>query len=148
MTQGIKIVWKGQEALKKMEDSLSNRLKIIGALMERDIKRSLGNPPPASRPGEPPHRAEGALWRNIAHEVEGNTLRVGTNIKYAKWLELGTQPYTIRPKNKKMLAWKDRETGEWIRAKEVHHPGIAARPFLRPALDNAKDDIEKMLRLD
>jgi hypothetical protein len=51
-------------------------------------------------------------------------------------LELGTKPHTIRAKGK-TLAWKG-EDGEMVFARSVKHPGIKARPWLRPALVRAR----------
>lgn len=53
------------------------------------------------------------------------------NVKYAIYIETGTDPYIIRPKSKKALFWP----GASHPVKVVHHPGIKAQPFLRPAAD-------------
>lgn len=49
-----------------------------------------------------------------------------------KFLETGTPPHRIRPKNRKAL--KLIPLGE-VFAAGASHPGMAARPFLRPAID-------------
>jgi phage gpG-like protein len=53
----------------------------------------------ASKPGEYPRWLTGHLARSIAHEVnpETITVRVGTNVPYGKWLELGTHNMAPRP---------------------------------------------------
>lgn len=43
----------------------------------------------------------GALLRSVAHEVEGDKLRVGTNLKYARKFQLGG---VTKPKRAKALA--------------------------------------------
>jgi hypothetical protein len=85
----------------------------------------------------------------------GRTIRLGqvtdTNVQvlaggqagvgYAQFVEFGTKPHVIRPRNKKILAWgKNRRlsgsarTGsEMIFAHEVNHPGTRAQPYLMPA---------------
>lgn len=152
----MRIVWRGREIQLKTANTLANRMKVIGVSMVRDIKRDLGTPGPmktapmqsASAPGEPPHRRSGRLRRSIAHELHRlpfPILRVGTNVKYASALELGTGPYIIRPVKAKMLAWKTPD-GQWHFAKQVHHPGMAPRPFLRPALMRVKKDIGRIVR--
>lgn len=55
---------------------------------------------------------------------------------YLKFLELGTKPHVIRRDQKKILS-----TGEEIFGVEVQHPGQAAEPFLRPALDENVDKV-------
>lgn len=45
-----------------------------------------------SAPGEPPRKQTGRLRASAAWELAGNdTARVGTNVKYGKFLELGTR---------------------------------------------------------
>jgi len=152
----VKLVWHGREIVNKVEDTLVNRMQVLGVLMVRDIQRMLRVPGPtktqpqypASAAGEPPHTRSRRLLRSITSELDRQPvpiLRVGTNVKYAKWLELGTGPYTIHAKSGKMLRWKG-DDGEWHFAREVHHPGIAPRPFLRPALMRARRDIQRLLR--
>ncbi len=108
----MKIVWHGKEVANKIHDTLENRLKIIGELGKRDIKQMLkkgGGAPGSggkgrhlnrSKPGEPPHVDSGRLWRSIQSETEGGFIpktRIGTNVTYAKWLELGTSQMAARP---------------------------------------------------
>lgn len=52
-----------------------------------------------SSPGEPPHKQYGHLRRSVATEVDSATLvgRVGTNLNYGRWLELGTRLMAARP---------------------------------------------------
>lgn len=50
---------------------------------------------------------------------------VGTDRPYASAHQFGTDPYDIRPKNKKALSWP----GAAHPVKVVHHPGLPARPF-------------------
>lgn len=52
-----------------------------------------------SEPGEPPHKQYGHLRRSVTHERVGDRLaaRTGTNLKYGRWLELGTAYMAARP---------------------------------------------------
>lgn len=70
-----------------------------------------------SLPGEPPRKQRGHLRRSVAIEVDklSLTARVGTNLKYGRWLELGTSR------------------------------GLAARPWLRRALSQARQQITAIL---
>jgi len=96
----------------------------------------------------------GRLQSSIDHEVDGHSVgtyvvRIGTNVDYALYVEMGTKPHVIRPRGlgtyvnisssgatvtggsgKKALYWP----GARHPVKEVHHPGTRAQPFLRPAL--------------
>jgi hypothetical protein len=68
--------------------------------------------------------------------------RVGTNVVYAPYVEHGTRPHVIRPKNAKALRFS-LQTGSklsnrqaifsTIYAKSVNHPGTSAQPHLGPA---------------
>jgi len=122
----MKIAWHGKDVVNKVEDTLVNRMQVLGAMMVRDIQNTLRHPGPtsthpqyaASVDGEPPHTRTRRLLRSITSELDKRPvpiLRVGTNVKYAVWLELGTKT-------------------------------MAARPFLRPALMRARRDINRLLR--
>ncbi len=78
-------------------------------------RRVYGSNP--SLPGEPPRKQYGHLRRSVAREVDrlSLTARVGTNLKYGRWLELGTSR------------------------------GLAARPWLRRALSQARQQITAIL---
>lgn len=54
---------------------------------------------------------------------------VYTKVFYARWVEYGTRPHRIEPKNRRALALG----GGFVGA--VDHPGARPHPFLRPALD-------------
>lgn len=76
-----------------------------GAQYDADGKRIKGaykklkyntNP---SKPGDPPHKQTGNLQRSVTHEVSvwWSRARIGTNVKYGRWLELGTKWMAARP---------------------------------------------------
>ncbi|RMG80625.1 MAG: HK97 gp10 family phage protein [Chloroflexi bacterium] len=80
----------------------------------------------------------GTLQDSVTYEVEvssgGMRLRVGTNVAYAPFVELGTAPHIIRPKEKAALAG-----GKLTHPiKKVDHPGSPPKPFLKPAADQEK----------
>lgn len=61
------------------------------------------------------------------------TAKIKTRGKHgfiAGWIEFGTRAHAIRAKVAKALGWGS------IFASSVEHPGIQARPFMRPALDS------------
>ena len=67
----------------------------------------------------------GHLRRGITTNVGNMEVTVHTsNIKYARLVEEGTRPHTIRAKNKKALYWK----GAKHPVKSVRHPGSKAKP--------------------
>ena len=51
-----------------------------------------------SRPGEPPRKQTGRLRGSVAWElISGLAARVGTNVKYGRYLQLGTSRMGKRP---------------------------------------------------
>ncbi len=51
-----------------------------------------------SKPGAPPLKQTGRLRSSVAHEVVSDDMaRVGTNVDYGKFLELGTRKMAARP---------------------------------------------------
>ena len=50
-----------------------------------------------SKPGEPPRKQTGNLLGRVQFEVSDMRGRVGTNVKYGLWLEVGTKVMAARP---------------------------------------------------
>lgn len=76
----------------------------------------------------------GALKTSITQRVDSNPLigQVMVGQPYGKYVEFGTMPHTIYPKNGSMLAFKI--GGKMIFTRKVNHPGTKAKPFMRTAL--------------
>ncbi len=108
--------WYGPEVKAKLDSQLVKNLHRAAITYKNEVKRVLSESPPASAPGEPPHRDTGRLRASISHEVDesAKTARVGTNVKYGKFLELGTSK-------------------------------MAARPYLRPTWDRLQEQLKKIL---
>jgi len=84
----------------------------------------------------------GHLRRGITTNVGNMEVTVHTsNIKYARLVEEGTRPHTIRAKNKKALYWK----GAKHPVRSVRHPGSKAKPYLIPAFEAEKKELIKEL---
>ncbi|MFE3169329.1 HK97 gp10 family phage protein [Streptomyces sp. NPDC059224] len=77
----------------------------------------------------------GRLRSSIVSRTEGGGRSlgyvVGSNVNYAAAVEYGTAPHVIVPKNRKALYWP----GAAHPVAKVNHPGTAAQPFLRPAIE-------------
>lgn len=114
------------------------QLRLSRAKNAKTGKRNMLGISIASLPGEPPRRQTGDLWRRISHEIDRSrhVARVGTNLKYALWLEYGTRGgKVIVPKGKKVLA--NVLTGQ-VFGRRVVQGAIKPRPFFRPTLDKFK----------
>ena len=80
-----------------------------------------------------------------------------TSLKYAWYVEYGTPPHIIRPKNKKSLAFEftkgvggrkarleagiRKGNANEIIVREVKHPGTSPQPFIRPILNTKLKEI-------
>jgi hypothetical protein len=69
---------------------------------------------------------------------------------YAAYVERGTRPHEIRPRNRKALRWAagsarlsgtPRSGGQVRFAKRVQHPGTKAKPFMLPGAQKALRDV-------
>lgn len=61
---------------------------------------------------------------------------------YYMFFEVGAQPHEIKPRKVGGLQFPGSE-GEFIVRMLASHQGMAARPFLRPAMDDKKDEAEE-----
>ena len=95
--------WRGKdlEALAKL--TMAKRLEAAAILLQNEIKQDISEPSnkgaTPSAPGEPPHKDTGRLRASISREINAEELiaRVGSNLAYAKFLELGTVKMAARP---------------------------------------------------
>ena len=63
---------------------------------------------------------------------------VEAQTKYAMFVHDGTKPHVIVPRNKKVLAWVPRGSGQvTVFASKVNHPGTTAQPWLAKSAELA-----------
>lgn len=86
-------------------------------------------------------RATGHTARTIAPGSLTPSFTIVTASGAAVFLEFGTRPHVIRPRNKGALSWTSNRrlsgrartaSGRRFFAKVVHHPGTKPQPFLVP----------------
>lgn len=69
------------------KNAVNKALKVVAKEIERDIKKRLDKPfPPASRPGQSPHKRTGRLQRSVIATAGNGTIRVRT-VNYGLFLE-------------------------------------------------------------
>lgn len=92
---------------------------------------------------------DGQLIGSFSHEVESSDREIIGRIKnsagHAAYVEFGTPPHEIRPKDKKALAFQI--GGKTIITKVVHHPGTQGIPFMRGAMISKKREVKEILEL-
>lgn len=124
----IRHSWYGDQVLRDSVNYNEKQLRRIAVTMQRDIKQSFKgygvNPETGERnpspPGEVPAVQTGHLRRSIAQEVERRlwnvAARIGTNVRYGRYLEFGTPKMAPRP---------------WLRPAIDRFRAAALRKFVR-----------------
>lgn len=109
----------------KVQDSLSKATLLV----EKEAKQ---NAP----------KDTGALRRSITSKVEGLEGTVFTPLEYASYIEYGTGLFAEVGNGRKKVPWnyKDDE-GNWHSTS-----GMKPQPFMRPALNNNREKIKKILK--
>ena len=94
--------WRGEEFKKSLHQKKVERLERAAITLQVAVKEAISEPSnkgaSPSDPGQPPHKDTGRLRGSISHEVDGEILvaRIGTNVVYGKFLELGTRKMAAR----------------------------------------------------
>ena len=100
--------WYGEKVKKEIYMNISARIKIAGEIVEKEAKQSMpinfetklpDGDIARSAPGEPPYRQTDELYKSIFSEMSrsGLSVKVGTPVKYGKYLEFGTLKMKWRP---------------------------------------------------
>ncbi|GAH42260.1 unnamed protein product [marine sediment metagenome] len=110
MAADVRVVWYGDIVIPKVKRRLSRRLEKAAFTMAEHAKGKMRPQPTAghgakkrglapSREGEYPKRVRGWLRTNIISKLsaDGMSAWVGTNVKYGRYLELGTRKMGRRP---------------------------------------------------
>ena len=92
---GKELANKFRKSGKEIQDKIDKALLKAGHLVEADVKKSFGTSP--SPPGGPPGVLTGTLRRSIATRLIPGNAQVGTNVVYARRLELGYKTQEARP---------------------------------------------------
>jgi hypothetical protein len=79
----------------------------------------------------------GFLAQTFRAQLTAGVLRWFPTADYASFVEFGTKPHVIEPKDKKALYWQ----GADHPVKRVNHPGTAANPFMERIIQAATPDI-------
>lgn len=112
------------EYLSALEQAKARALEIIGGKAESYAKGLV----PVDT---------GALRNSITHQVEGDTVYVGSAIHYAPYVELGTGPHYTPPP-------------EWMESNApqgagLGHGFVTARPYLRPAVESHLNEYKDVI---
>lgn len=76
------------EIIKILKQRVYDKLELIGAVVESEAKKNIVDMKAVD---------SGDLLNSITHEVDDDTVRIGTNLDYAQWVCLGTEKMPPRP---------------------------------------------------
>jgi len=118
--------------MKTTEKDLSRKWNKFVQLLAMNLRNELVQVAPVDT---------GRLKTSIKVVPQGNNVIMISMVDYALYVEFGTAPHIIKPKNAKALHWKQNAVGprggkikEDVFAKIVHHPGTKPQPFIRNTL--------------
>lgn len=127
LEEDISFDWNPDRVLAEVNRRLERGIERACMFVVGRIIASISTGQPASAPGEPPHVLLGRLRQSITHRVfqrAGEWVGVvGTNVIYARRLELGF-------------------VGTDARGRNVNQ---APRPFIRPAILNNRAEILRLI---
>lgn len=122
-----------QEVLSELTSALFKAAEIIGGKAETYAKQNLTDNGSVDT---------GNLRNSITHlaEDEGHTVVIGTTVKYAPFVELGTGRFA-EGGGGRQTAWS------YMDSKGVWHTTTGARPkpYLRPAIENHREEYMNLL---
>lgn len=105
----VRTRWHDRAFMRRLETANERDLGRMAAWGARRAKQTLSEPyPPASKPGEAPHRRTGRLRASVDFEqVEKYRWRWGVvfGLKYGRYLEEGTTRMDARPYLRPSLEW-------------------------------------------
>lgn len=100
MASGVRIKWYGKqveaEAARRLHAKLLQTAELVRAEAVKSISVSTTSAGPSS-PGDPPHADTGKLRQSLMVVPQGDSVIVGTPLKYGLYLELGTSRMAARP---------------------------------------------------
>ena len=80
----------------------------------------------------------GFLTQTFKADIQNLTLRWFPTASYAPFVEFGTRPHVILPKEKQALFWP----GAAHPVRSVNHPGTRANPFMERIISYSQAEIE------
>jgi hypothetical protein len=128
----------GSKNSKKIEAFLFNPTNVVG----RELKKRANLVRDAAKRQVPVKT--GRLRRSIRvynhnRYGQGQTLRIGTSVSYAKYVHNGTKPHMIYPRRKQVLKFRTGgiigTSGGEVFTRQVHNRGTKPNRFLK---DNVK----------
>lgn len=115
------------EVIEAKDESIARALETIGLVAERYAKEKA----PVDT---------GRLRNSISHQVDDETVYVGTNVEYAPYLEFGTGKFAESGGRPTPWSYQDSK-GEWHTTN-----GMKPQPYLRPAIDDHMSEYKQIVQ--
>ena len=115
------------EVVEAKNEAIARALETIGLVAERYAKEMA----PVDT---------GRLRNSISHEVDEDTVYVGTNVEYAPYLEFGTGKFAESGGRPTPWSYQDSK-GEWHTTN-----GMKPQPYLRPAIDDHLSEYKQIVQ--
>lgn len=129
-------------------NTLASGLAKIPESMERSAIRQMSQVAfDSAYKGSDSHSKTGALTRSLYNKMIPKGREVGHDpsvAPHALFVNLGTRPHKIRPKNKKALRWVG-GGGRFVFAGEVNHPGYRGDAYVFRAAAEAVREFAKII---
>jgi HK97 gp10 family phage protein len=115
------------EVIEAKNEAIARALETIGLVAERYAKEKA----PVDT---------GRLRNSISHQVDDETVYVGTNVEYAPYLEFGTGKFAESGGRPTPWSYQDSK-GEWHTTN-----GMKPQPYLRPAIDDHMSEYKQIVQ--
>ena len=115
------------EVIEAKNEAIARALETIGLVAERYAKEKA----PVDT---------GRLRNSISHQVDDETVYVGTNVEYAPYLEFGTGKFAESGGRPTPWSYQDSK-GDWHTTN-----GMKPQPYLRPAIDDHMSEYKQIVQ--
>ena len=116
------------EVIQAKDKAVEKALNVIGLVAERYAKELC--PTDTSR-----------LKNSISHQVDDETVYVGTNVEYAPYVEFGTGKFAEGGGGRPTPWSYQDDKGNWHTTN-----GMKPQPYLKPAIENHLDEYKQYLK--
>lgn len=136
MPVGGRLNWDEDEWVRLFgnEGPVAQYMRRQAEIVTQGAKRRAPTSPRGSNGRGPGHLRSSIGWEQ-GRDSDGMYFDVQALADYALFVEVGTRPHVIESHGDYPL--RNARTGQ-VFGRRVNHPGTAAQPFLRPALDDIR----------
>jgi len=124
----IEVISHRIEVIQAKDEAVAKALETIGRVAERYAKELC--PTDTSR-----------LKNSISHQVDDETVYVGTNVEYAPYVEFGTGKFAEGGGGRPTPWSYQDDKGNWHTTN-----GMKPQPYLKPAIENHLDEYKQYLK--